>query len=262
LNINGFLKASNVNDISLEFLRENVDVISIGEKTEVIQNYDVNKFNIKTQLNNMEISYSSDNNNDTIPFIVINNRVGIHNINPKYELDVNGIINCSNIILNNSNINNLINNTFIKYDNKSNVGIGTGIPAEKLHVFGNILASGTIISSFSDIRLKDVIEPLKNPLEVIQKLNGFKYKTNDLAKSYGFNDKIEIGLNAQEVLKNIPEIVSIAPFDSYKDGDEIKSISGENFLSLQYERIIPYLIEAIKELKKENDEIKKLLMKT
>lgn len=262
LNINGFLKASNVNDISLEYLRENVDVISIGEKTEVIQNYDVNKFNINTQLNNMEISYSSDNNNDTIPFIVINNRVGIHNINPKYELDVNGIINCSNIILNNSNINNLINNTFIKYDNKSNVGIGTGIPAEKLHVFGNILASGTIISSFSDIRLKDVIEPLKNPLEVIQNLNGFKYKTNDLAKSYGFNDKIEIGLNAQEVLKNIPEIVSIAPFDSYKDGDEIKSISGENFLSLQYERIIPYLIEAIKELKKENDEIKKLLMKT
>lgn len=260
LNINGFLKASNINDINLENLRENVNVVSIGEKTEVIQNYNVNTFNINTPLSNMEINYSNDNN-DKIPFIVINNRVGIHNINPKYELDVNGVINCSNIIFNESNISNVMN-TLIKYDNNSNVGIGTGIPAVKLHVFGNILASGTIISSFSDIRLKDVIEPLKNPLEVIQNLNGFKYKTNDLAKSYGFDDKIEIGLNAQEVLENIPEIVSIAPFDSYKDNDEIKSISGENFLSLSYERIIPYLIEAIKELKKENDEIKKMLMKT
>lgn len=260
LNINGFLKASNINDISLEFLRENVNVLSIGEKTEVIQNYNVNTFNINTQLSNMEINYSNDNN-DTIPFIVINNRVGIHNINPKYELDVNGIINCSNLIFNENNLSNVLN-TFIKYDDKSNVGIGTGIPAEKLHVIGNILASGTIISSFSDIRLKDIIEPLKNPLEIIQNLNGFKYKTNDLAKKYGFDDKIEIGLNAQEVFKYIPEIVSIAPFDSYKDNNEIKSKSGENYLSLQYERLIPYLIEAIKELKKENDEIKKMLMKT
>lgn len=258
LNINGFLKASNINDISLEYLRENINVLSIGDKTEVIQNYNVNTFNINTNLSNMEINYSNDNN-DKIPFIVINNCVGIHNINPKYELDVNGIINCSNLVFNENNLSNTMN-TLIKYDNKLNVGIGTTIPAEKLQVIGNILASGTIISSFSDIRLKDIIEPLRNPLDVIQNLNGFKYKTNDLGKSFGFDDKIEIGLNAQEVLKNIPEIVSIAPFDSYKDGDEIKSKSGENFLSLRYERIIPYLIEAIKELKKENEEIKKLLI--
>ena len=260
LTINGFLKASNINDVNLQFLKEEIDVIGIGNSTEVIQNYNVNTFNINTQLSNIEIKYSNDNN-DKIPFIVINNCVGIHNLNPKYELDVNGIINCCNLIFNQNNLSNIMN-TLIKYDNKSNVGIGTNIPAEKLHVIGNILASGTIISSFSDIRLKDVIEPLKNPLEVIQNLNGFKYKTNELGKSFGFDDKIEIGLNAQEVLKNIPEIVSIAPFDSYKDGDEIKSKSGENFLSLRYERIIPYLIEAIKELKKENEEIKKLLMKT
>ena len=260
LSINGFLKASNVNNMDLHLLREEINVISIGNSTEVIQNYNVNTFNINTQLSNMEINFTNDNK-DTIPFIVINNRVGIHNINPKYELDVNGVINCSNIIFNQNNLSNIMT-TLIKYDSNSNVGIGTNVPAEKLHVIGNILASGTIISSFSDMRLKDVIEPLKNPLEVIQKLNGFKYKTNELGKSYGFEDKIEIGLNAQEVFRNIPEIVSIAPFDSYRDGDEIKSKSGENFLSLRYERIIPYLIEAIKELKKENDEIKKLLTNT
>jgi len=260
LSINGFLKASNVNDMNLQMLREEINVVSIGNSTEVIQNYKVNTFNINTPLSNMEINYTNDNN-DTIPFIVINNRVGIHNINPKYELDVNGVVNCSNIIFNENNLSNIMT-TLIKYDSNSNVGIGTNVPAEKLHIIGNILASGTIISSFSDMRLKDVIEPLKNPLEIIQNLNGFKYKTNELGKSYGFEDKIEIGLNAQEVFRNIPEIVSIAPFDSYKDGDEIKSKSGENFLSLRYERIIPYLIEAIKELKKENDEIKKLLTNT
>jgi len=260
LSINGFLKASNVNDMNLQMLREEINVVSIGNSTEVIQNYNVNTFNINTQLSNMEIKYTNDNN-DTIPFIVINNRVGIHNINPKYELDVNGIINCCNLIFNQNNLSNIMT-TFIKYDSNSNVGIGTNVPAEKLHIIGNILASGTILSSFSDMRLKDVIEPLKNPLEIIQNLNGFKYKTNELGKSYGFEDKIEIGLNAQEVFRNIPEIVSIAPFDSYKDGDEIKSKSGEKFLSLRYERIIPYLIEAIKELKKENDEIKKLLTST
>jgi hypothetical protein len=258
LSINGFLKASNVNDMNLYLLREEINVVSIGNSTEVIQNYNVNTFNVNTQLSNMEIKYTSDNNNDTIPFIVINNRVGIQNINPKYELDVNGVVNCSNIIFNQNNLSNIMS-TLIKYDSNSNVGIGTNVPAEKLHIIGNILASGTIISSFSDMRLKDVIEPLKNPLEVIQNLNGFKYKTNELGKNYGFEDKIEIGLNAQEVFRNIPEIVSIAPFDSYKDGNEIKSKSGENFLSLRYERIIPYLIEAIKELKKENDEIKKTL---
>jgi hypothetical protein len=259
ININGILRATNINDINLEALREKVEIVGIGDITDVIQNYNVNSFNVNTQLSNMEIKYMNDDNDNNIPFIVINNCVGIHNINPKYELDVNGVINCSNLIFNQSNLSNVMT-TLIKYDNKSNVGIGTNIPAEKLQVIGNILASGTIISSFSDIRLKEIIEPIKNPLDVIQNLNGFKYKPNQLGKSFGFDDKIEIGLNAQEVLKNIPEIVSIAPFDSIKDGDEIISKSGENYLSLRYERIIPYLIEGIKELKKENNELRELFI--
>jgi len=258
ISINGFLKATNVNDINLQYLKETVETIGIGDTTDVVQNYNVNTFNINSKLSNMEIKYSGDNNDNNIPFIVINNLVGIHNINPKYELDVNGVINCSNMIFDNSNLLNVMN-TLIKYDNFCNVGIGTKTPAEKLQVIGNILASGTIISSYSDIRLKDVVEPLKNPLNVIQNLNGFKYKPNDLGKKLGLEDKIEIGLNAQEVLKNIPEIVSIAPFDTIKEDDEIKSKSGENYLSLRYERIIPYLIEAIKELKKDNDDLRRII---
>ena len=143
----------------------------------------------------------------------------------------------------------------------NNIGIGLYNPSEKLHVNGNIVASGNIISSFSDMRLKTKISELENPLEIISKLNGFKYILNDKAKEFGFDDnKIMIGLNAQEVKEIIPEVVSMAPFDMIRNNDEISSISGENYLSIQYERIIPYLIEAIKELKKENELLKSKIL--
>lgn len=143
----------------------------------------------------------------------------------------------------------------------NNVGIGLYNPSEKLHVNGNIVASGNIISSFSDMRLKTKTSNLNNALDIITKLNGFKYKLNDKAKEYGFNDNNEmIGLNAQEVKEIIPEVVSIAPFDMKKENNKIESISGENYLCIQYERIIPYLIESIKELKKENDLLKSKIL--
>jgi len=143
----------------------------------------------------------------------------------------------------------------------NNVGIGIYNPSQKLHVSGNIVATGNIISSFSDMRLKTKISDLNNSLEIISKINGFKYILNDTAKTYGFDDnQIMIGLNAQEVKEIIPEVISLAPFDMDKnDNDEIISSSGNNYLSIQYERLIPYLIEAIKELKKENEIIKKQL---
>lgn len=144
----------------------------------------------------------------------------------------------------------------------NNIGIGLYNPSERLHVSGNIVASGNVISSFSDMRLKTKTGDLKNSLELISKLNGFKYKFNGKAKEYGFEDNNEmIGLNAQEVNEIIPEVVSIAPFDMKRDENtnEIKSISGENYLSIQYDRIIPYLVEAIKELKKENELLKSKL---
>lgn len=145
----------------------------------------------------------------------------------------------------------------------NNVGIGLYNPSQKLHVSGNIVATGSITSSFSDIRLKTKTSNLNNSLDIITKLNGFKYKSNDIAKKFGFNDDNEmVGLNAQEVNKYIPEVISLAPFDMDRnENNEIISKSGNNYLSIQYERLIPYLIEAIKELKKENDIIKLSLNK-
>ena len=65
-----------------------------------------------------------------------------------------------------------------------------------------------------------------------------------------------VGVFAQDVQAVLPEAVKLAPFDN--DGNN-KSISGENYLTVQYEKIVPLLIEAIKEQQKQIDELKYLL---
>ena len=75
------------------------------------------------------------------------------------------------------------------------------------------------------------------------------YRSNDIAASYGYtDDKKQVGVIAQEIEKVLPEIVVPAPFDIGKDdsGNEY-SISGENYKTVHYDKIIPLLIEAIKE---------------
>jgi hypothetical protein len=136
------------------------------------------------------------------------------------------------------------------------VGIGV-IPATKFHVAGDILATGNITAYYSDERLKTKISNIKDPLEIINKLNGFYYTPNDLARKNGIkNTGIEIGLSAQEVQKVLPEIVKIAPFDSERNKDGvIVSKSGENYLTMSYERLVPVFVEAIKELERKNIEL-------
>ena len=143
------------------------------------------------------------------------------------------------------------------YYTAANVGIGTNNPAQKLHVNGQIIATNKITSWYSDERLKTDIELISEPLNIIEQLNGFYYKANELAESFGIeNNKKELGLSAQEVNKVLPELVDLAPFDTIRDeNDNIVSKSGENYLTISYERLIPVIVESIKQL---NNEIKLL----
>jgi len=130
------------------------------------------------------------------------------------------------------------------------------------YVNNQIAASGEITAFFSDERLKTKTGSIENPLEKVNSLSGFKYVENDLAKELGYNnEKQQVGLSAQEVQAVLPEAVSLAPVDMETDETtgEITSKSGEEYLTVNYGKLVPLLVEAIKELTKEVDELKKII---
>ena len=78
-----------------------------------------------------------------------------------------------------------------------------------------------------------------------------------MAEKFGYHDYTkQIGLLAQQVQKVLPEVVVPAPFDIDENNN---SKSGENYLTIQYEKIIPLIIETIKEQQKEIDVLKENL---
>jgi hypothetical protein len=116
-----------------------------------------------------------------------------------------------------------------------------------LSVTGQIWATDNITAyNTSDIKLKDNIKNLTNPLNKIKQINGVEYDwkddyINDLGGEDGyFIRKHDVGVIAQEIEKVLPEVVA-----ERKDGTK----------AVRYEKIIPLLIEAIKEL---SDEVERL----
>lgn len=131
-------------------------------------------------------------------------------------------------------------------------------PSQRLEIIGNIHATGYIRSYYSDDRLKTFTSNIANPLDIIDKLKGFHYVPNAKALELGFSFENEIGLSAQDVKRVVPEIVKIAPFDSMKDevSGDLVSKSGEDYLTICYERLGAVFVEAIKELRQENRKLK------
>ena len=128
------------------------------------------------------------------------------------------------------------------------VGINNSSPSGsyELHVGGTIAATGDIIAYASDIRLKTNIQKIENPLDKILSLEGFTYKFNDKALELNpeWDDDYQVGLSAQDLQKVLPEAVKPAPFDAGPNGE---SVSGEDYLTIQYEKLVPLLLEGIKE---------------
>jgi hypothetical protein len=83
------------------------------------------------------------------------------------------------------------------------------------------------------------------------------YTQNKEAERFGYrNYSKNVGLIAQEVKEQLPEIIKPAPFDS---GNNEYSKTGEDYLTVQYEKIVPLIVETIKEQQKEIDEIIRIL---
>jgi plasmid maintenance system killer protein len=107
----------------------------------------------------------------------------------------------------------------------------------------NISAVGDVTAFASDIRLKTNIEPIQNSLDKVLSLSGFTYNFNEVGKELGFDETVRhSGVSAQDVQKVLPEAVHPAPVN-------------ENYLTVKYEKLVPLLIEAIKE---QNQKIEKL----
>jgi hypothetical protein len=100
---------------------------------------------------------------------------------------------------------------------------------------GNLLLGGNI-TSYSDIRIKDNIYKLNSCLSKIDHISGYSFTRKDLPDK----DKIYIGLIAQEVEEYFPDLVT--------ETKEIKSIN--------YQSMTAVLLECIKELKREINELK------
>jgi len=119
---------------------------------------------------------------------------------------------------------------------------------------GEIRALGDVTAFYSDRRLKNISGRIPNALDKISRISGVYYTENDVAKSFGYNKGLnQVGVIAQEIEEVMPEAVKMAPFDIGPDGE---SKTGENYLTVQYDRLVPLLIEAIKELKQEIQELK------
>jgi hypothetical protein len=87
-------------------------------------------------------------------------------------------------------------------------------------------------------------------------LRGVTYKPNSIAESLGYKKQNEVGVIAQDVERVLPEAVKPAPFDIMLFENTEISKSGQNYKTVQYEKIVPLLIEAIKELNKEVQQLK------
>jgi hypothetical protein len=107
------------------------------------------------------------------------------------------------------------------------------ISGSQIEASGDVIAFGS-----SDKRLKDNIQPITEPLWKVSQIGGYTFDWNDKQDTYEGHD---VGVVAQEIHKVLPEVVAER---------------SNGYLGVKYEKIVPLLIESIKELKKEVDEIK------
>ena len=131
--------------------------------------------------------------------------------------------------------------------------LGVGVAADG--VTGDIIATGNITAYYSDRRLKKNISTINDALRKITQISGVMFQANELAAKYGYNnDKVQAGVIAQEIQAVLPEITTLAPFDITTDdqGNQI-SKTGHNYITVQYDKLTPLLIEAIKELNEKVD---------
>jgi hypothetical protein len=121
------------------------------------------------------------------------------------------------------------------------IGINTDAPAAALDVVGNICVTGTV-GGCSDARYKKDVETLTNALELITQIRGvnFNWRASEFPDKK-FSDEQQVGFIAQELKEVLPELVSQG---------------SDGYYSVDYSRLTPVLVEAVKEQQKEITSLK------
>lgn len=124
---------------------------------------------------------------------------------------------------------------------ESRVGIGLTSPTRILHIKQNSATDpiADAWTTYSSRRWKKEIKTIANPLDIIGRLDGVRYK-------WKADDRDDIGLIAEDVGKILPEIVQ------YEE-------NGVDAVSVDYSRLVPLLIEGLKEQQKQIEELRKRL---
>lgn len=117
--------------------------------------------------------------------------------------------------------------------NNSNTGLEVYLQCtanNELTVGGTIRATGDVVAyASSDLRYKDNLKKIEDPIDKLLSINGYEFDWNQKQETYSGHD---VGVIAQEIEKVIPEIVTTRD-NGYK--------------AVKYEKIVPLLIEAVKE---------------
>jgi len=144
------------------------------------------------------------------------------------------------------------------------------INTSSVTVSGNFNATGEITAYSSDQRLKENLRPIDNAIDKVKSLNGLYFDWKPVIDDLGFepdNKVDDAGVLAQEVQAVLPQAVTYAPFDTYHEVNEETgemerhSHSGEDYLTVKYEKMVPLLIEAIKEQQDQIDNLKEMVRK-
>jgi hypothetical protein len=133
-------------------------------------------------------------------------------------------------------------NTQIQYNNS---GAFAGSAGLTFNSTTNVLScSNDIIAFASDERLKTNFEPIENAVDKVLQLRGFTYNFNEIGEGLGFDTTLRhAGVSAQEVQAVLPEAVCPAP-------------ASDEYLTVKYDKLVPLLIEAIKEQNQNIEELK------